>query len=185
MKLLIASLLLLIIMVLLLLAKMLLYRKASLQDELTGLPNFRALKLLLKRKLKSKPIGIAILDIDNFKNFNRISIHKGDDVLKEFSAKISELISSDIRFFRYRLGDEFALVFLNCSSETMQEEMQKIKSFFQNYCFDCLPEMPDYRISFCYGVSQLAADCPDVDSLFEIAEQQLAIAKMKKYTEGK
>lgn len=161
-------------------ASMLFYRKASLHDELTALPNFRALKLFLKSNLNFCYIGLVILDIDNFKDFNRINIHKGDEVLIEFSKVIKDLLNQNSNVFRYRLGDEFTLVFRNKSKEEIKIEMKKIQSYFQLYSFKCLPEKKNYRICFCYGISELAANYDKFNSLFETAEHELANAKYEK-----
>ncbi|MFZ4398683.1 MAG: GGDEF domain-containing protein [Bacteroidales bacterium] len=156
---------------------MLYFRGKSMKDELTDLPNYRYLNLYLKKNLKRKKLRISILDINNFKEFNNINIHKGDEVLKEFSYQLKTLLTEDDIVCRYRLGDEFALVFHDKTKAEVIEEINNIIFYFNNYSFSCLAEMKDYRISFCYGVS----DSENANTFFENAEEELAASKMEKY----
>jgi diguanylate cyclase (GGDEF)-like protein len=177
MTLLIALLILLFLTNFVLLVKMLHFRKVSLQDELTKLPNFRQLNSFLRTKNKLNKQVIAIIDIDNFKDFNKISIHKGDEVLKEFSNELNNLLFSKAFISRYRLGDEFAIVYLNKSKDEVEKEILKVKSYFNNYSFKCLTENINYRITFCYGISLIQANLLTIETAFDIAELELAEAK--------
>ncbi len=157
------------------------FMKKSVTDELTGLNNFRYLKLYLKNKRKNNQLGLAILDINNFKVFNNISIHKGDNILQEFSEEMKMLLGENVLICRYRLGDEFALVFLNKSKSEIQVALQVMITYFNTFFFKCLEEdMPDYSISFCYGISELATDEANFETLFYKAESELATAKREK-----
>jgi diguanylate cyclase (GGDEF)-like protein len=180
MKLFIALSILLLFTNFVLLVKMLFFRKVSLQDELTKLPNFRQLNRYIKIKNKLHEQIIVIVDIDNFKEFNKISIHKGDEVLREFSDELSKLLFSKAFISRYRLGDEFAFVFLNKSKDEIENEIINIKSYFNNYSFKCLTENINYRIAFCYGISLLKPKSLNFEMAFDEAELELAEAKSMK-----
>jgi len=146
-------------------------------DDLTGLSNFRYLKLYLKNTAKKYKIVLAIIDLNNFKKFNEISISKGDEVLIEFSNELNNLLISKAILFRYRMGDEFALVFHNKNKDEIISEIKMIKSYFKKYSFKCLPDMKDYRIDFCYGLSEIDNNSTNIDKLFEVAELELANGK--------
>jgi len=165
---------------LLLLSKMIYYRKITLMDEHTGIHNFRYLKSFLGKKSKNNQLSLVLLDINNFKEFNSISIHKGDEVLKEFADELKNFLSGEVVFCRYRLGDEFALVFRNRTIEEIIVEVNLISAYFNNYSFRCLDDNHQYRISFCFGVSEIKAAHYISDNLFEVAESELAAAKLKK-----
>lgn len=159
---------------------MLHFMKKSRTDELTGLANYRYLKLYLKFNANRKNIGLVILDIDNFKEFNAISIHKGDEVLKEFSVALKTFFAKKAKIFRYRSGDEFALLFNNKSKEEIIKEVCLSKIYFNDYTFKCLADMQNYRINFCFGVSKLQSDVINYESYFDLAELELANAKRLK-----
>ncbi|MEI6695576.1 MAG: GGDEF domain-containing protein [Bacteroidota bacterium] len=162
------------------LAKMLFFKKLSLIDELTDLPNYSYLKSYLSKKKKTNQLALVLLDINNFKAFNRISIHTGDMVLKEFSDVLKLFIKDKALICRYRLGDEFALVFLDKSKTEIEETIHLLTSFFEEYVFKCLSENKDYRIGFCMGISHLDADAVNFDIFFDAAELELAKTKMDK-----
>jgi len=159
------------------------FKKKSNTDELTGLSNFRYLKLYLKNNRKNNHLGLVILDINNFKEFNNLSIHKGDKVLKEFSEELKTLLNESVFICRYRLGDEFALVFRNKSKVEMVAGVDLVIAYFNNYAFRCLDDMPDYRMHFCYGLSELTSDAPNFEDFFDTAEMELATAKREKELE--
>jgi diguanylate cyclase (GGDEF)-like protein len=164
----------LIITNLFLLAKMLKYRKASLQDEFSLLPNHQALNNYLKKNNK-EALNIAIIDIDNFKEFNKICISKGDEVLKEFAEVLKQKLSEKAFISRYRFGDEFALVF--STNYEVEKELNNLKDFFKNHQMNSLPEMPNYRIGFCYGISFYENDEKTYSKRLENAEFMLAMKK--------
>jgi len=82
-------------------------------DELTEIPNRRALDEKLEQ-LKP-PYAIAMVDIDHFKKFNDTFGHEqGDHVLRLVAAHISK--ESQARAFRYG-GEEFCMVFEGWKTE--------------------------------------------------------------------
>ena len=88
-------------------------------DELTGLPNRRAWDEALERELararrESRPLCIAIVDLDRFKGYNDDHGHQaGDRVLKQLAASWgAELRTTDV-LARYG-GEEFALALPGC-----------------------------------------------------------------------
>jgi diguanylate cyclase (GGDEF)-like protein len=75
-------------------------------DELTGLPNRRALELRLRRGQRP----LVMVDVDNFKGFNdRWGHAAGDQVLRRVAEMLAQT-GGGARAFRYG-GEEFTLVF--------------------------------------------------------------------------
>lgn len=86
-------------------------RRLSMTDELTDLPNRRALMACLAERLaRRSPTSLLLLDLDSFKEINDTLGHAaGDDVLTSVSERL--LTWADNRFLVARLGgDEFAVV---------------------------------------------------------------------------
>lgn len=74
-------------------------------DELTGLPNRRALELRLRRRGQS----MAMVDVDHFKRFNdRWGHDAGDQVLRRVAEVLANIRGG--RAYRYG-GEEFAIIF--------------------------------------------------------------------------
>jgi diguanylate cyclase (GGDEF)-like protein len=102
-------------------------------DDLTGLPNRRAWEEELPRELAraardSRPVCVAMLDLDRFKRFNDDRGHQaGDRLLKQAaSAWASQLRSSDM-LARYG-GEEFSLLLPGCSLEGAQALVQRLRT---------------------------------------------------------
>jgi diguanylate cyclase (GGDEF)-like protein len=107
-------------------------------DELTGIPNRRA----LDEKLLSLDSGyaLAMVDIDHFKKFNDNYGHdEGDNVLKLVSRHLSD--GSGGKAYRYG-GEEFCMIFEGWSSEIAAGHSDGIREALANRQFKIrLPEV--------------------------------------------
>ena len=85
------------------------------RDGLTGAFNKRYLMEYLEREvLRSRrfqrPLSVILFDVDHFKSINDTYGHlAGDDVLRELSKRVQELVGADEVFSRFG-GEEFAIV---------------------------------------------------------------------------
>ncbi|ULB12208.1 diguanylate cyclase (plasmid) [Cereibacter azotoformans] len=80
-------------------------------DPLTGLGNRRALDLVFEAALPEHPsIGLALLDIDHFKQINdRFGHSAGDRVLRRFAEAVTEVLPEGTHAFRVG-GEEFLIL---------------------------------------------------------------------------
>ena len=97
-------------------------RFASDHDELTGLPNRRALKqrltyLLGKPHAEDDMLGLLLLDLDHFKHVNDTLGHSAGDHLLRVLAKRLESLSSADCFVARLGGDEFAVLIQHLPDE--------------------------------------------------------------------
>ena len=102
-------------------------------DDLTGLPNRRSWdeelpRELLRARRESRPLCVAMIDLDHFKAFNDERGHQaGDRFLKQAAAAwVNELRGTDF-LARYG-GEEFALALPNCSPEQAMEVAERIRA---------------------------------------------------------
>ena len=92
-------------------------------DELTGIPNRRALDEHLT--FLERDYTIAMVDIDHFKSFNdRFGHDEGDNVLRMVAKTLDT--SSSHRAYRYG-GEEFCIVFENIDAEDSAPQAEKIR----------------------------------------------------------
>ena len=89
-------------------------------DQLTGLPNRIRFQRDLEVALKTdeagagRPVAVAVLDLDGFKDINDLLGHAtGDRVMQEIAGRLESLASDDRRFYRMS-GDEFFLMMPGC-----------------------------------------------------------------------
>jgi len=105
----------------------------AMTDDLTGVPNRRSWDIGLERALAEsahthRPVCVAIIDVDRFKDYNDEFGHQaGDRFLKELTAKWrGQLRESDLMA---RLGgDEFALVLPSCAAESALTVVRRLCS---------------------------------------------------------
>ena len=103
--------------------------RLSLTDELTGLPNRRALMTVSDQELRlGRPVGIMLLDIDGFKDVNDSLGHAvGDDVLIAIARRMRAGL--DGKFMVARLGgDEFAILSTDQDALGLFETARELRS---------------------------------------------------------
>jgi len=115
---------------------------ASLTDKLTNLYNFGFFNNRIKEEISRsnryrRPVGLIMIDIDHFKNFNDTYGHeKGNEVLKMVSKVVKESIRQSDIAFRYG-GEEFAVLLPETSTETritanrLREQVEKQEIFIK------------------------------------------------------
>ena len=121
-----------VIAIVLLLANGLLrdYYNMAYLDELTGLPQRRALNeqmLTLGRNYT-----LAMLDVDHFKKFNDTHSHDiGDQVLQMVASQIKKVTGGG-KAFRYG-GEEFTVVFPGKDIEEAEFHLEKVRAAIEGY----------------------------------------------------
>ena len=104
----------------------------SIQDPLTGLYNRRYLTEALEREMQRairhrRPIGILMIDIDRFKDFNDKYGHvAGDEVLRKLSEFLRNHVRADDIACRYG-GEEFLIIFPEMASEDSYERAEELR----------------------------------------------------------
>jgi len=108
----------------------------AIRDPLTGLFNRRYLKDTLEREIarakrENLPIGIMIMDIDEFKNVNDLYGHNaGDKMLQEMGELLKTNIRTEDIVCRYG-GEEFVIVMPGASLGVAYERAELIRQKFE------------------------------------------------------
>jgi diguanylate cyclase (GGDEF)-like protein/PAS domain S-box-containing protein len=95
---------------------------AATHDAVTGLPNRSAFQARLETALalaaeERAPVGLLLIDLDNFKTVNDSLGHQaGDRALTAFAARIAEATPAGAILFRFG-GDEFAAILPQAGAE--------------------------------------------------------------------
>src|SRR4029079_7138127 len=103
----------------------------ALHDLLTGLPNRalfgdRAGHAIAAARRSSQPVGIAIVDLDRFKEVNdTLGHHNGDDYLCRIAEQIAELLRPGDTVARLG-GDEFGLVLPNVDAAAARPILERV-----------------------------------------------------------
>lgn len=90
------------------------YRQLAMYDVLTGLPNRASLNEQLEREIEGSRqrghrLGLAVIDVDNFKEINDVHGHPaGDELLRTLGARMADLVADHDGEVVARIGgDEF------------------------------------------------------------------------------
>ena len=103
-------------------------------DDLTGLANRRAWDEHLPRELAragrdGRPLCVAMLDLDRFKEYNDERGHQaGDRLLKQVSGAWREMLRPSDMLARYG-GEEFSSVLPNCPIEKGLEVVERLREY--------------------------------------------------------
>ncbi len=105
----------------------------ALRDPLTGLDNRRAFEGAISQALceassRRQIFGLALLDLDGFKEINDAHGHEaGDIVLRQLSRLISDYLRASDRLFRIG-GEEFVLLLPGADVEGMHARMENLRA---------------------------------------------------------
>lgn len=111
-------------------------RLESSRDPLTGLFNRRYMDETLERELrraarKQRPLGVILLDLDDFNGFNDAHGHEaGDALLREVGRFLQKHIRGEDAVGRYS-GEEFLILLPEASLGVAQQRAAKLQHEFQ------------------------------------------------------
>jgi diguanylate cyclase (GGDEF)-like protein/PAS domain S-box-containing protein len=108
-------------------------RTQSVRDALTGLYNRRYLEETLEREMRraaraEQSLGILMIDLDHFKNFNDTYGHDaGDVVLRETGASLTKGIRAEDFVCRFG-GEEFVVILPTADPETSRMRAERLRT---------------------------------------------------------
>lgn len=151
------------------------------RDPLTGVLNHgqiveTATHVLRLSKQRNTLSSMAVIDADKFKLVNDKYGHlAGDKVLTALGQLLSNSIDDKTTVGRYG-GEEFVIVFKDCTVEDAAEKVQKIKNQFGKIEFKARNEK--FNVTFSAGVCSLT-DYDNVQASMAMADKALYKAKEK------
>ena len=157
----------------------------STRDLLTGLFNRgffdeRLQEEVERAKRLNRPVTLAMLDLDNFKDFNDGQGHRaGDDLLKAVSRILREFFRSADTVARYG-GDEFAVIVADSGAE---EVAARLDDFRRSVEFLLVP-LPDAAgprgVTVSIGAASWPRDGQTAEDILIRADKRLYEAKRRK-----
>ena len=156
-------------------------RNQSIRDPLTGLFNRRYMEETLERELRraergKRPLCVAMLDIDHFKEFNDTFGHEaGDVLLSELGRLLRATIRSGDVACRYG-GEEFFLIMpelaVGDAERRLDEIRQAVKRLYITYRGQSIP-----GVTVSAGIATFPEHGNAGDELVRIADAALYRAK--------
>jgi diguanylate cyclase (GGDEF)-like protein len=156
-----------------------LHRLAML-DELTGLPNRRAILARVEEELRpsrrrGRPLAVLMVDVDYFKQVNDAHGHAvGDEVLRHLGALMAASVRSHDKVGRLG-GEEFLVVLPDASIEQLRAVAERIRHATE--ATPCPTAAGPLRVTVSIGVACAVASSEAPHSLVERADGALYLAK--------
>lgn len=133
--------------------------------------------LLAAAKRNTKPLSVAMLDIDHFKAVNDTHGHAaGDQVLKEFAHRISTNIRGIDLLARYG-GEEFVVVMPDTAIEQAGRISERIRATVSDTTFEVNGQEDGITITVSIGLASLQSPDDTGAALLEVADDALYEAK--------
>ncbi len=153
----------------------------AMTDPLTGLPNARFFDSFLEQQLlatrrDAEPLGLIMMDIDQFKGFNDTHGHpSGDEALRVFSRVVRQVLRASDVVARYG-GEEFIVALPGANQEETRVVAEKLRAAVEDMVVEIGPGRYG-RITISLGV--VATDDRPVDrrGLVALADAALYQAK--------
>ena len=142
----------------------------------------RRLPLDIKRtKDTSQPLSLVLLDIDHFKKVNdTYGYRNGDLVLREFATLLKSWIRHTDVAFRYKQGDEFAVLMTDTDTSDAVSFMHNLRKELGGHKFRVTNNWgvdENVSLTFSAGIISLDLQADTVETFTERAELALRDAK--------
>ncbi|WP_406733213.1 bifunctional diguanylate cyclase/phosphodiesterase [Vibrio scophthalmi] len=160
------------------------YRKESLSDFLTQLPNRRAfyeyVNAYADTSIHNRDFVLLKIDVDNFKDVNdSFGQHQADNLLKSIAEKLKYIVIDRAQLFRLE-GDEF--VILLCERADIEHQVSgMVRELMRSEQFQFELDRGSYQVTFSVGVSSLKKAANNHD----IWLKNVDVATLKAKTTGK
>jgi len=155
-------------------------------DELTNIPNRRKFVRhinheIIRARRKKEMLGLLIVDIDYFKEYNDHYGHlEGDKCIEMVAATLEISIEREIDFVARYGGDEFILVLPNTDKKGLRKVAEKIRNRFEKvHQPHAHSKAADYVTVSIGGVAQIPKNKCTMEKLLHYADEALYVAKSK------
>jgi diguanylate cyclase (GGDEF)-like protein len=144
-------------------------------DSLTGLANRRALSSTLAREVArtrrtKRPLSLAIMDIDHFKQVNDTFGHlAGDEILRRVAEAMAANVRDEDLVARYG-GEEFAVVLPDCGPESALAVVERVRAAVAS-------ANTATRVTVSAGIATMVGARTNGERLLAAADQALYVSK--------
>jgi len=154
-------------------------RRQAMRDPLTGLFNRRYMEETLEREIhraarQKSVIGILLLDLDHFKQYNDTLGHAaGDDLLRLIAASMQRAVRSEDVVCRYG-GDEFVIIMPDSAAAAVE---RRAEDLHRDLAGLPQPDALSHAVTVSIGVALYPTDAATAKELLLTADRALYDAK--------
>jgi diguanylate cyclase (GGDEF)-like protein len=151
-------------------------------DILTGLYNRRFLedyarKLFAIARRREQPVGMIMLDLDNFKSFNDVYGHElGDRILRHFAKTLTASMREANLAARYG-GDEFIVILPDTSAKSCALVAERIRNAVMSMVVPFAAEKPLPPLTVSVGVAAFPELGQTLEEIIEAADKAMYESK--------
>ena len=152
-------------------------------DELTGLPNNRALSedlpnVISWAKSEVKPFSVILMDIDDFKDFNtKYTQSTADKVLVKFGTLLAADNRITDKVYRQHIkGDEFIIITRDTILENAVKAANRKRENIAKTSIQ-IPEIGLFNLTVCCGVAEFNPKLDNEKIILDRAFEAMKIAK--------
>ncbi len=128
-------------------------RKQLHTDPISGLPSYQAFTKHISNR-QQKAASIFLIDLNNFRRFNKMGYNTGDFVLRLFSERLKSNLGAIAQCYRYRLGDEFLIITTLLKADMVEANIQMLNHKPIGVNSESIAI--DEQLSFAYGKAQFS-----------------------------
>ena len=128
------------------------------------------------RRDSEDDFGVAIIDVDDFKQVNDTHGHLvGDQVLKTLAATMRSVLFERDLLCRYG-GEEFVVLFTSTSKKGAMMAIEKILGAVRRHVFEVEENGIQVQVTVSIGYASIEEE-PDINRLLDLADRRLYAAK--------
>jgi diguanylate cyclase (GGDEF)-like protein len=156
--------------------------RQAVTDELTGLANARAFRSILLREIErsrrfQSPLGLVMVDLDDFKQVNDVHGHQqGDEVLASVASVLRDF-SRDIDAPARYGGEELAVVLPQTDAEGAAQLAERMREAVERLRVPRVGGGESLQVTASFGVAAVPESASDEDELVAAADAALYRAK--------
>jgi diguanylate cyclase (GGDEF)-like protein len=156
--------------------------RQAVTDELTGLANVRAFFSILDRELErgrrfETPVGVVMVDLDDFKRVNDSYGHQqGDEVLAHVAAVLRD-VSRDLDTAARYGGEELAVILPQTDSVGAELLAERMRAAVESLQIPRVGGKGTLSVTASFGVASMPASALDRSGLIAAADAALYAAK--------
>lgn len=151
-------------------------RKQLHTDPISGLHSYQAF-IKHVNKHNHEAACIFLIDLDNFRRFNKIGYNTGDFVLRLFSERLQSSLGKLAHSYRYRLGDEFLVITTLLKADMVEKIIQELNRCPIGNNNEAIST--DEELSFSYGKSQFSGQLTEAIEAIKYSHAMLREQKGK------
>lgn len=150
-------------------------------DDLSGLFNYRYLKIALEREMKradryATRLSVLFLDLDNFKLVNDTYGHLvGSSLLRELGQLLRRSVREVDVVIRYG-GDEYTIILVETGSDMAQQVADRLRRMIENHTF-MARDGYTIRLTASLGLATYPDDTTGLNDLLTMADKAMYVGK--------